>query len=66
MRGKISPEPGPVQRRCIKGTDVKLLTLVLNSTLALNANVSAAEEKMLNASNRQFLQQLKWKETEGL
>lgn len=66
MRGKISPEPGPVQRTCIKGTDVKLLTLALNSTLALNANASAAEEKMLNAAISQFLPQLKWKETEGL
>jgi len=66
MRGKISPEPGLVQRRCIKGTDVKLLTLALNSTLALNANASVAEDKMLIAANSQFLQQLKRKETEGL
>ncbi len=55
-----------MQRRCIKGTDVKLLTLALNSTLALNANASVAEEKMLIAANSQFLQQLKRKETEGL
>ncbi len=45
---------------------MKLLTLALNSTLALNANASVAEEKMLIAANSQFLQQLKMKETEGL
>lgn len=66
MRGKISPEPDPVQLRGIKGTDVRFLTLALNSALAFNANASAAEEKTLNAANSQFLQQLKWKETEGL